>query len=207
MRQDIDRAEQRSRQYWYEDGLVEIAAGCIFLAVGVLFLAEGLGALPSGASSLGLIVVVFAGMGVARRAVRWAKERITYPRTGYVRYRRPEGRRGYPMVTVAVGAGMAALVAALFGLAPASLAWIPALDGLLIGGFLLYSGHSLGLARFYLLALLSALVGVAASLGGLGDILGTGVYFAAMALALLLSGAIVLLRYLRTSRLSEGEGE
>ena len=42
-------------------------------------------------------------------------------------------------------------------------------QGLLMGAGLLYIGHRLGLARFYRLAFLSALVGVLASLGGLGD--------------------------------------
>lgn len=27
-RDEIDRVQQRTRRYWYEDGLTEIAAGC-----------------------------------------------------------------------------------------------------------------------------------------------------------------------------------
>ncbi len=205
MGRDIDRDIQRSRQYWYDDGLTEIATGCILLAVGFLFLAEALGAIPSGASSLGLIAVVFGGALAARRIVHRLKARITYPRTGYVRYRQPGGRRRSRILPGIVAAGMAALVAVLFLLAPLSLAWIPALDGFLIGAYLLYMAQNIGLGRFYLLACFSALAGSVVSLAGLGDILGSGVYFSAMGLAVVTSGAVTLLRYLRSTRPPEGE--
>jgi len=201
MRTDVDRAMRRARGYWYEDGLTEIAAGCILSLVGLLFLAEAVSPpdlLPTNFSSIGLIVVVVGGGWLARRVVAALKARLTYPRTGYVAYRRPSGRRR--VATVVLAAGMAALAAVLFATAPASLAWIPALQGLIVGILLLYVGHTVGLARFYALAALSAVVGAAASLAGLGDILGDAVYFGAMGLALVVSGGITFLAYLSRNR-------
>jgi hypothetical protein len=136
MRNDIDRAEQRARQYWYDDGLTEIATGCVFVAVGALFLAEAVGLVASGFSSLGLIVVVFAGVLLGRWLVRVAKERITYPRTGFVQYRLRARGMGARLATGAVGAILAATVALLLKRAPGSLTWIPALDGIVIGAFI-----------------------------------------------------------------------
>jgi hypothetical protein len=205
MDNDVERAVKRAQRYWYDDGLAEMAVGLIFAALALLFLAEANGILQSGVSSIGLVVVVFAGWWLAGRVVRAAKARITYPRTGYVRYRRPEGRRGSRWVTAAIAGGMGALIAVLFTQAPASLAWIPALNGVLIGVFILAMANNLGLVRFYILAIVSAAVGVSMSLMGLGDILGVGILFAAMGAALILLGVLALLTYLRHTEPVEGE--
>jgi hypothetical protein len=203
MAQEMERGVRRSRQYWYDDGLTEIAAGCILVATGLLFLAEAQGLILPGASSIGLMVVVAGGMFVARRAVGYAKARITYPRTGFVQYqRRPRRSRA---LAGGVAAFMGALVAALFATAPASLAWIPAVDGVLIGGFMLYLGHSLGLKRFYALAALSAAIGGAVSLSGAADILGSGIYFVATGLCVLASGGITLAAYLQRPSTPEAQ--
>lgn len=92
------------------------------------------------------------------------------------------------------------IVLILFATAPASLAWIPALQGVSIGAFVLYVGHTVGLVRFYLLAILSFILGPLLSVVGLGDTLGTCVYFAIMGSAFLLSGVATLLNYLRATR-------
>lgn len=209
MRSDIDRAEQRTRQYWYDDGLTEIAVGILFLALGALFLLEALappGSLPSSFSAIGIVVLVAGGLWVVNWAVRQAKRRITYPRTGYVRYRQPARSTQRRLLTGAVAAVVGASTALILNLtAPTSLAWIPALQGVCIGGFILCMAYFLGLVRLYLLAVLSFLVGPAATLAGLGDTLGTGVYFAAMGIAFLLSGSITLASYLRHTEPSRGE--
>ena len=205
MDNDVERAVKRSRQYWYDDGLAEISVGAVFVALGLLFLAEAFGVIPSGVSSIGMVVIVFAGWWLSGRAVKAAKARITYPRTGYVRYRRPERRRSRRWVTGAIGGAMGALIAVLFTQAPASLDWLPALDGVLAGAFLLYLASSVGLARFNILAVLSAVMGVAMSVAGLGDTLGTGLYFAVMGVVLMLSGVITLIAYLRRTEPAGGE--
>jgi hypothetical protein len=205
MEPDLDRVQQRARRYWYDDGLAEIAIGVVFVAIGLLFLAESFRIVPPGFSSFGLIAVVFAGWWLAGRAVRAAKDRITHPRTGFVRYRRETGRRSSSALTGLIAGVIAALTAFLFIQAPLSPAWIPALDGLVVGLFILWMGHSVGLARFYLLASLSALIGVATSLSGGGETLGTGIYFGGMGLVLIASGAATLLLYLRNTQLPEGE--
>jgi hypothetical protein len=205
MDNDVERAVKRSQRYWYDDGLVEVATGVVFAAIGLMFLAEAYGLIPPGVSSIGLVVIVFAGWWLAGKAVRAAKARITYPRTGYVRYRRPEGRRKSRWVTAAIAGGMGALIAVLFTQAPASLAWIPALNGVLVGAFILVMANNLGLLRFYALALLSAAIGIGISLAGLGDILGTGLYFLGTGIALALSGVFALVTYLRHTDPVEGE--
>ena len=148
MRGDVDRAIQRTRQYWYEDGLTEIAVGCLFLAVGLLFFVEAsLPPSPGAAvlSALGLPVVVLGGFLIARRVVAWAKARLTYPRTRYVGsrgQRSPRARLDCRRGSSGGPVGGAALAGA--GL----LAWMPALQGVLVGAFWLYLAYSLSIVRF-----------------------------------------------------------
>lgn len=206
MRREIDRVQQRTWRYWYEDGVVEIAAGGIFLLLGLLFLVEGIapaGSLPASFSAIGLPVVLIGGMWLAGRIVAAVKARLTYPRTGYVAYSQPARARRLATGIVAVVVG--ALVAGLLTRAPATLAWVPLLQGLIVGAALLYFGQRIGLTRFFVLALVSALAGVAASLAGLGESLGDAAYFGAMGVALLVSGGLTLRTYLsRTQPPAEG---
>ncbi len=209
MRRDVDRAEQRARQYWYDDGLVEIAAGVIFLAMGALFLVEALapqGSLPKSFSAIGIVVLVAGGIWIAGRVVRWTKERVTYPRTGYVRYQQRARTTKRKLITVVVAIAISILTnLILFATAPASLAWIPALQGWLIGAFILYMAYMVGLIRFYLLALFSFVLGSVVAAASMGSSLGNGIYFAGMGFALLLSGTISLIQYLHSTQLPEGE--
>lgn len=205
----IERTIQRTRRYWYEDGLTEIAAGAIFLAIGLMFVAEAvglLGPLGPGVSSLGLVAIVLGGGWLGRRAVVAMKERLTYRRTGYVANPRRRGVRSR-VATAIVAGGMGALVSLLLVTAPASQALNPALQGLIVGGALLYFGYNLGLGRFVALAGFSALAGVSCSWYGLGDLLGSGVYFGSLGLVTMVSGAAALAFYLRQTRaLALGEG-
>ncbi len=207
MRRDIDQTIQRSRRYWYDDGLGEIAIGVVLMAVGALLLTEAFRLIPPGISALALPVVVIGGWWLAGLAVRAAKNRITYPRTGYVRYPRPARRPRRLVIAVGVGAAFAALAVVLALLAPASLAWLPTSDGVLVGAFFVYMAYSAGLARFYLLGLVSVIAGLSTSLSGLGDSMGSGVYFAATGAAIALSGVVVLALYLRSTRPPEGDPE
>ncbi len=197
---NIDKVIQRTHRYWYEDGLAEIATGCMFVVCG-LFLFMMRFARPG--SPLACIMAVgftglvaFGGLAVSR-AVRAAKNRVTYPRTGYVSYRRPGGN-GRPWI---IGAGVG-IALAVMGIvlskvhAPTWLGSMSMVQGLILGAVLLYIGHRLGLARFYVLAFLSALIGVVVSLGGFDDALGSAAYFGEMGLVLTASGLFTLRTYL-----------
>jgi hypothetical protein len=200
MKNDIDKVIQRTHRYWYEDGLNEIATGCMFVLCG-LFLFMMRFVRPG--SPLACVVAVgfislfaFGGLPVSR-AVKAVKDRVTYPRTGYVSYRYP-GSSGRPWIIGAgVGIGLAVLGIILSKVhAPTWLGSMAMVQGLLMGAGLLYMGHRLGLARFYGLAFLSAVIGVVVSLGGFDDALGSPAYFGEMGLVLTASGLFTLRTYL-----------
>lgn len=200
---DIDGLQRRVRRYWYEDGLTEIAAGCLALLVGLLFFVEVIApTLPDNFTAVALSILIIVGVWVANRVVATLKERLTYPRTGYVSYRRSKGARG--IISGLVSAAIAVLAAGLLRAWPFLLGQVISLQGLIIGVFLLYLAHTLGLSRCYTLAVLSAVAGVATSLAGFDETLGMATYYCVMGAALVVSGLLTLRAYLRQTHPTMG---
>lgn len=192
------QAEQRAQQYWLVDGIAELVMGGFFVILGVYFGAQAILSRDSFLGSMlapAMLLVIVGGFFGARSLIGKLKERLTYPRTGYVAYHQPGVKYRWLTALVAIGMGM--LVAALFASAPASLRWIPAISGLLIGVYWLFYGHRLGLARFYAMAVISAVLGAAITFTGLEEQKGLPLYYVAMGLVLLVSGGLTLWSYLR----------
>jgi hypothetical protein len=208
MLDDVDTTIQRTRRYWYEDGLTEIAAGAIFLAISLLFAIEASapkGSKLAGISALGLPIIVLVGYWIAGRVVRALKARITYPRTGYVAYRQAPARRKW--LAAVLGALIAVgLVAIVVVSGPVSRQWIPMMDGLACAAFLAYLAYSFDLDRFWLLAVAAIALGFGASRMTSNEIAGSAIFFGTMAIALVLSGAVTLYRYLRSTSPAAGTG-
>ena len=201
MNNNLDQTIKRTRQYWYVDGLAEIAFGGLCLFLGLYFFAKD--SMPSG-STIGFVldvgfVVLVVGYGVlAGRILKAVKMRLTYPRTGYVSYPHSKGKRR--RTTFIIGMIIGALIGVTFATAPASLNWIPAINGLLVGGAWLFLANKIGLPRFYAMALLSALLGIGISIAGLGDMFGLAVYYLVTSLIMLVFGGFTLYTYLRDTQ-------
>ena len=204
MKNDIDKVIQRTHRYWYEDGLAEIATGCMFVLCGLfLFMMYSVppGSLLAPILAIGFVILVAFGGLLISRAVKAVKNRVTYPRTGYVSYRRPESNRRRRIIVGGLGIALSMLCIALSKVH--ALAWLvsmPMVEGLIVGGILLYLGYRLGLTRFYVLAFLSALIGVVVSLNGFDDALGSAAYFGEMGLVQTASGLFTLRAYLSQSQ-------
>lgn len=198
MNQVVDQAMQRTKQYWYVDGLNEMSFGGICLILAVFFFAS---ALLTEGSPLAeflnmLFVLVLVGSGLlASRVVNFIKMRLTYPRTGFVTYR--QATRSHRLVLAGVALLTSSLLASMLAASSRSLAWMPTITGLLMGAVWLLMGFRIGLVRFYLLALSSILIGSGVSIAGLENILGLAMYYSLMGLAMFLSGGLTLRRYLR----------
>jgi hypothetical protein len=204
MKSDIDEVIQRTHRYWYEDGLNEIATGCMFVGCGLfLFMMYAVppGSLLAPVLAIGFVVLVAFGGLAASRAVKAVKNRVTYPRTGYVSYRRPESNHRRRLIVAGLGIALGMLCIVLSKVH--ALAWLvsmPMVEGLIVGGILLYLGYRLGLTRFYGLAFLSILIGVVVSLNGFEDALSSAAYFGEMGLVVAASGLLALRTYLRQSQ-------
>jgi hypothetical protein len=193
----IERAIRRTASYYLQDGIVELLAG------GLLVLAAAVEAVEiyvrppvRSFGAWGMIVVAGISLPIVLWVVPKLKERVTYPRTGYVEYAEPSAARRW----LAVGAG---LVAALLVVAVVARGaerwreWLQAFSGLAIGLFLALTALRHAVARLYVLACFSVVAGVAVSLARLGEERSMVFYFVAMGTGLLTSGALALRRHLR----------
>jgi hypothetical protein len=200
MEPDIQHIEQRTRRYWYIDGIAEVVMGGVSLILGVYFLLQALlpeESLLSQLLNAGMALVIIGLVFLSRRIIAFAKERLTYPRSGYVSYRQPPANRRW----IAAGAALviAALAVLLSAKAPPVVAWVPLISGILIGAALVYFSYKVSVGRIFVLAVLSLLLGLALGFSSLEDILGLAIYYALMGLAFSISGGLTLARYLRLS--------
>lgn len=202
----IENAPRRAVRYWYDDGLVEIGVGLLFLLLAALFAVEGLapaGSLPAWFSALGLPVLLLGGMIVLGLSLRAVKERLTYPRTGYVAYPRKHPARKW---LAGVIGGVVSLLLVLFLAArPDWMVALPALQGAAFAVVLLLLGYRSGVPRLAVQGLLAIVAGLIVSLAGVGTSIGTALVFGSIGLASLTSGAFVLGRYLCATLPPAGE--
>jgi hypothetical protein len=197
---EMKEVERRVKRYWYEDGLAEMASGGIFILLGLYFSIQGLfveGSLVSVLLQSSLVLIMVGGAFGVRWLVNTLKARMTYPRTGYVEYRVNEKSvkiRRYVVAGVAMIIAIASIVLIDYIRGLDSMVLV---NGLLVGIiFIALRGKSSGLKRFYLLGGIAILLGVALSFSGLGQAYNLGLFNGLIGLAIVISGAFVLRRYL-----------
>jgi len=196
----VEQAPRTAFRYSYDDGLVEIGTGLLFLTLAALFAVEGLapaGSLPTGFSAFGLPVIVIGGMIVLGLALRAIKERLTFPRTGYVAYPRPAPARR--ILAGVIGAGVSLVLVLLLAARPSWQAALAALQGAALAVVWLAFSLRTGLVRMAVLGFVALGAGLVAPFAGLESSLGSALTFAVAGASALLSGALVLAHYLRTT--------
>lgn len=199
---DIEKIEKRTVQSFYDDGLFELSIGFVLLLLGGYFFAQASvpkdSAVGSALSVLFVLVIVSAGF-LVNRILRFLKRRITYPRTGYVAFKKKPISGKRRAATALIGALMGGFIAALYQLSPSVKTLLPALNGLLLAFVVLLIAHRVGLVRTYVLAAASAVIGFAVTAAGIGDIKGVSLYYGLFGASLILSGLAALIVYLRRS--------
>lgn len=202
MSNSIDRTIQKTWQYWYVDGLVEIAGGVVILTLSAfytLMVVAGSGPLVALALGLGQPLIILGGMFLAGKVVRHFKERLTFPRTGYVSYPKPKKRHRLMslvsgmVVSIAVVAGLTYLIPRL------GEHITPFLTALFMALFLVYMGWRLDLKRFYLTGGVVLLIGLLSATLRLPQNLGSILVLTVLGLCSLIAGSLVLRRYLNTT--------
>lgn len=199
----------RPQRYWYVDGLAEMAGGAVIFLIGLVYTVSGW--LPQGLArgllvGPGQIIVILGAGWLARWAVPRLKERLTYPRTGYVEYQRPVRSRRLARVFMVGLMGFAvSVLTAFLGRGLPERLW-SFFIGLTLALAFAYLGARIGLRRFYALAGFSLLLGAAGSWLNLIDPWSAAFIFGLEGLAWLVCGALVLRHYLRSTRPLAGEG-
>jgi hypothetical protein len=190
--------QRRLRRYWFEDGLAELGIGGLFLVVGLAFI---VGALASNSTAraaavVALLAVVGIGTIASRFLIRAVKERVTYPRTGYVEYRRSGSRSRYVAAVGIIALISASAVAAQAGAVDRTLA----LQSLTLAAVLGVPAYRFGLFRFYALAGAAVAAGAIAWIAALDEEAGSALIYGGVGLALVGSGGWTLRGYLHRSR-------
>jgi hypothetical protein len=208
MSTDIDRVMRKTKSYWYEDVLGEILAGIFFIVLGIFLLAEWRS--PADAPwnwifAPGLIVLVVGFMPLARVLLKWLKERITYPRTGYVAYKRDTPRKSASRAVAAaiIGATVALIMVASFTYHQNIARLAPLFMGAAVAWLLVRVASELGLARFYVLAVWSLAIGVGLAWLTADITLSIALYYLLLGPALLVGGIVTLVRYLQAAPLPD----
>jgi len=199
---DISAAQRRARGYWFVDGVAEIAGGTSLLLCGALLYA----AVATGAEWVGTaaLVVLIAGFPASAWVVRAVKERITYPRTGFVAYQPPSRVRMF--AAAAIGFVVASLMVPVSAVARGGHVSVVVLAfGVLVGVVLAVRAWRTGVPRFYLMGastvVFSALLSTSETLGVQDSI---GILMAFEGGVLVANGAWTLLGYLKAHRAPEG---
>ena len=170
MKDQFSQFSHRVRGYWYIDGLVEIGSGILLMLLSLPFFLRGLA--PEGSwlakvASNGKDIVLIFGVAILGVLLRAAKEKSTYPRTGYMEERRPTAGQTFKVALVAVGAVIvfAALLVVGFLFVPATrqglfyvLAFLPTVIGIFVTIGLLVVWRRVKVGRFAILAGVSALI-------------------------------------------------
>jgi hypothetical protein len=195
MENKIDNLVRKTYRYYYDDGLVEMAIGLLFVAVGLILLvwqSSDYSPLVAIVVVMGLLVVAIGGVYLIKRLVRELKQRITYPRTGYVAYHQGEPSKGrwfFPL------AALALVVVSLF--LPDSFTGMSAIVGAMVGVVLILTGYRVSLPRFYLVGTIALLSGVALSWSDVAEFIAVALTFAIAGGAIFLAGGFAFVSYLR----------
>jgi len=184
----------------------------VFLLTAVCFYAVGRIVMNDSLVSNTLLpfvpLVVMVGVAFLMDAlVRRFRMRVTYPRTGFITYQKPQPLKrstrlviwiGIPALTVAF---LAFLFAnhSYFQTAGQDYASIlmPPFSGLLFSGLWVIVGWKISLPRFYLIGAVSLLVGAGLFFNGVGGNIGLALLLGAMGVVLCISGGLTLRHYLR----------
>jgi hypothetical protein len=201
----IRAAERRAHRYFYEDGLTEIALGIVFLLLGGYFFAEVFlaeGTLLKTFLDAGFVLLIVSAGFIVGRVIRYLKLRITYPRTGYVSYKKKALGPGRRWAAMLLSTFVAGALAVLFASAPSFQTWMPAINGLCFGAAAFLIARRTEVGRFYAFGAVSVIIGLALALANLGGGKGLGFYYAFSGGVLIISGVAALAVYLRRSRIA-----
>ena len=192
MNQSPIDAKTIARKAWrdsLQDGLVELGAGIGMLFLSILIQSRTMGFV--------FMLAIFGPLLMKR-----LKERYTYPRIGYVTFPEKSQKQG-PIMVLLLGAAVVviALVIILVGKAGEPHAWYrwtTFLPAILFQGAFLPMAVKSGIKRYYVISVLTLLLGVGAALlelpGNMGNL---WVYLMTMGAILTVWGTILLITFLR----------
>lgn len=205
MEKNLYNVEQRVKRYWFADGIAELIGGGMFILLGVYFAAQDLlgeDSVLGGVLQASLVLLMIAGAYISRRLVNSLKTRLTYPRTGYVEYKVDKKETLSRRILILLLAFAISALTIAFVRIFQSFDSMVAVTGFIVGMILVVlRGKASGLVRFYVLGILSLLLGLALSASGLPNGYSLGLFYGLMGVFFLISGGLTLQHYLHENPL------
>ena len=205
---NVKSLQKKALQYWWIDGLAELAFALEMIIISLYFVL--LQQIHSAswtviAASVGMPLVFLVTFFSAGKLVLYVKEKITFPRTGYVRY--PKRKAVSRKRRIIVGAVIGFITAVTVNLSRAFLGenaqWIVTTLIMMMG--MVYIGYLVGVYRYYVLGIFTFFWGIAMIWIPIPNGYEYACLFGAMGLFYLVSGGVVLMRYLKRYPIAEGE--
>ncbi|MAT41583.1 MAG: hypothetical protein CL609_04510 [Anaerolineaceae bacterium] len=198
---NINEIMRNTKKYWYVDGLSELAGGVLIVMIGVTYYLSSL--IPnvvvrSLMLGLGQPVIIIFGSVLIGKAVKKIKETLTYPRTGYLSFRRQKSKKVSRVLFIII---FAIAVSVMVGFVASNLPdqFIPLVVGLFMSILIIFIGYQNNVPRFYLIAVLTVGLGLLISLWYPEGVLPFVFMFVGSGILWLISGGWTLFNYLRNT--------
>jgi hypothetical protein len=219
MNNDLKKTQLRTLQYQHMDGTFELTFGGVFLLNAVCFygfsrLEISNPSLTNGLLSFAPLVVFMGGIFLIDALVQRFRRRVTFPRTGYISYQKPKPLKRSTRLFIWIGIPVLTVITVVLLFLNRSKFpmeqnqdyagnLIPGFFGVMFGGLYAIMGWKIALPRFFLVALVSLLVGAWLFVRGLQTYLGMAFIFGVTGVSLCISGGVTLWRYLLDTPLQE----
>ena len=202
----LQNATERSQRYWVSDGIPLIVMGGFWITWGsVLFLPlifPGRGIVRY-MSIIVIAVMALAGILMKPIIQRW-KERVTFPRTGYIELRQPGKLMRYG-IPVLVGV-LAFIIGLLVHFEDRTFReWLPLGLGMMLAAGMLHASWKMRSFRLAIFSTLVAGAGVVAFLMHRNDDFSFGLTMFVAGMCCLAEGALMFYSYLRAHPAPSGD--
>jgi len=206
---------KRAYAHWIQDGLFEIGLGILFAGVGTLRAIIHFSGEKSAAYywlSGGLLVfMIGCGWGFSRIG-KSLKARITYPRTGYTAFK-PYSinyKSILAILALFIFAGILGGVLGMLSTQPNQQkigGIVPIAQGIVGAIVFTYAAQRVEVKRLYYLAVFSLGIGLVIGALGVGVVLGLSFFYLSIGLAMVVSGCVALVQFLRSHEPVDLNGE
>jgi len=205
----IQDIEKRTQRYWFDDGLWDLGFGIVCLLIGIvsfiLFFTQLEGVLGM-VFVLAQTLIIIGSFSAIGKVISYFKERITYPRAGYVVYRKPAARDKVKRIlrSFFIAAFIGGLVSMLASLS-VTRNYLAVITAGLMGMMAFYLGIRFGVLRYILISVITVALGFFISVFHLENDASIAGIFCGMGILWLLSGGITLWHFLTSTQIAQPE--
>jgi MFS family permease len=212
---DTKNTLNRAYAHWLQDGLFEIMLGILLTGVGtlraIIHFAEDKSAAYywlAGGLFVFMIGVAWGGKYVGDAL----KGRITYPRTGYISFRPPtfNVKNILAFLVLLICGGVLGGVLGILASQPnqqTTGVFVPIVMGIVWGLASTYVARRFEMKRLYVLAVFFFGIGLVIGALSVGVVLGGSFFYLSIGLAMIVSGCVALVQFLRSHEPVDLKGE